>query len=65
MQVSRIFSALLQLVNNGNVEVIRGEGTFQLRLLQAELPVQDFSEATGPLGNLVSPNHLVLRHAGI
>eukprot|EP00884_Botryococcus_braunii_P002422 jgi/Botrbrau1/12180/Bobra.0186s0088.1 len=51
-EVSRLFSAMLQLVNNGNVEILRGEGSFQLRLLVATLPVQDFSQARGPLSAL-------------
>lgn len=52
-QVSRLFSAMLQLVNNGNVEILREEADFKLKLLEDALPTQDFSDTSRPLAALV------------
>lgn len=50
-QVSRLFSALLQLANNGNIVILRGSGPgqpFQLRLASLEKKHQHFQDYRAP-----------------
>lgn len=50
-QVSRLFSALLQLANNGNIVILRGSNPgqpFQLRLASLEKKHQHFQEYRAP-----------------
>ena len=51
MQVSRLFSALLQLANNGNLIILRGSSPgqpFQLRLASLEKKHQHFEDYRAP-----------------
>lgn len=51
MQVSRLFSALLQLANNGNVVILRGSDpsqAFQLRLASLENKHKHFQDYRAP-----------------
>ena len=45
-EVSRLFSAMLQLINNGNIQILPGQAQqpFQLRLLKTELLHRQFLE---------------------
>ncbi len=45
-EVSRLFSAMLQLINNGNIQILPGQPQqpFQLRLLKTELLHRQFLE---------------------
>ena len=50
-QVSRLFSALLQLANNGNIIIVRGSApsqAFQLRLASLERKHQHFQDYRAP-----------------
>ncbi len=50
-QVSRLFSALLQLANNGNIVILRGSNpgeSFQLRLTSLEKKHQHFQDYRAP-----------------
>ena len=50
-QVSRLFSALLQLANNGNIVILRGScpgQPFQLRLASLEKKHQHFQDYRAP-----------------
>ena len=50
-QVSRLFSALLQLANNGNIVILRGSNPgqpFQLRLASLEKKHQHFQDYRAP-----------------
>ena len=51
VQVSRLFSALLQLANNGNIIIVRGSEpsqAFQLRLASLERKHQHFQDYRAP-----------------
>lgn len=50
-EVSRMFSAMLQLINNGNIQILPGQATddpFQVKLQNLERPHQQFSQYRAP-----------------
>lgn len=58
-EVSRLFSAMLQLINNGNIQILPGaaQQPFQLRLLKTELLHRQFLE--GPAAAVAPPSKVV------
>ena len=50
-EVSRLFSAMLQLINNGNIHILPGHASddpFQIKLQNVDRPHQQFSEYRAP-----------------
>ncbi|KAA6428176.1 MAG: condensin-2 complex subunit H2 [Trebouxia sp. A1-2] len=58
-EVSRLFSAMLQLINNGNIQILPGQAQqpFQLRLLKTELLHRQFLEGPAITAHASKADH--------